>query len=61
MFFEVDIFVGIRARNRSQEPGKLLSQNTSAGYPFKKYVPFWHVISTIAIREPVFVRYINRL
>jgi hypothetical protein len=55
MFFEVDIFVDIRARNRSHEPVKLLSQNTSARYPSKKYIPFGHVISAIAIRQPVFV------
>jgi hypothetical protein len=33
MFFEVDIFVGIRERNRSQKLVTLLSKNISAGYP----------------------------
>jgi hypothetical protein len=53
MLFEADIFVGIWVSNRSRKSITLLSKNTSAGYPLKKYVPFWHVISAIAIKEYV--------
>jgi len=53
MLFEVDIFVGIRARNRSREPIAVLSKNTSARYPSKNIFLFFHVISALAIREHV--------
>jgi len=53
MFFEVDIFVGIKARNRSREPITVLSKNTSARHPSKKHIPFFHVISALAIRDHV--------
>jgi hypothetical protein len=54
VFFEVEIFVGIRARNRSRELIAVLSKNTSARYPSKKIFLFCHVIS-IAIKEHVFL------
>jgi len=53
VFFEVDIFVGIRERNRSREPIAVLSKNISAKYPSKKHIPFCHVISALTIREHV--------
>jgi hypothetical protein len=49
MFLKVHIFVGIRARNKSQKPVTLLSKTTSDGYPLKKFLPFWYVTSAIAI------------
>jgi len=53
MFLEVDIFIGIRAKNRSRKPIAVLSKNTSARYTSKKHILFCHVISALATRECV--------
>jgi hypothetical protein len=48
--FEVDIFVGLRAQNRSREPIAVVSKNSSARYPLKKCIPFYHVIWRLFFR-----------
>lgn len=53
MFFEVDIFVAIRARSGSQKLITLLSKTTPTRHPLEKYIPFSCIISALAIREQV--------
>jgi hypothetical protein len=61
MFLCADIFTGIRARNRLRGPIALLSKTIFAKCPLKKDIPFYHVISAIAIRLYVSLLYIAKL
>jgi hypothetical protein len=53
MFLEVDIFAGIRIRNRSQKPITIFFETISVKYPIKRYIPFCYVISAITVEEYV--------
>jgi len=53
MFLEVDIFAGIRIKNRSQKPITIFFETTSVKYPIKRYVPFCYAISAITIKKYV--------